>query len=352
MPLDAGNAVEFVLRQYDLGAVLSIAIHGGTAGGTWKVLTERGEWLIRQRGSRTSSPEAIAFDHGLRFHLVENGFPTAAPVAARSGETYVRMEDRAYEAYPFIAGVGLHPVPDRALANAAAALRWFHRVGSACPRARVAPPLAQYATLGVSEQSRRMEDPRLLEGIYAGLAGQAQAQGYGTEYAVCREWLRRLRERLDAAAYEALPKALTHGDYTAANLLFDEQGQVCGVFDFDWARWAPRVRDLADGMYAIGARRPAPLQPGSIWSLTETADFDVARCVAWLRAYQGPDWLGEDELGAIPLAFAARWLSVRVEGMAKVAAEDRVRFCFRRIAPPLEWVGSRWGEVLAALAAP
>ena len=341
--------VEQVLSAYELGGMRRLESHGGTAGKTWKIETDSGVWLLRMRGMRTASDEAVAFDHGLRRHLVERGVPTAAPVPARDGRTFTRVDGKTYEIYPFIVGRTLERATPAQLANAARALAQFHRAGATYPQARSLPAVAQYATIGLEQKSDRMEDPDLLVRIYADVESRPEAEGYAHAADACGQWLERLCAAYGRAAYEALPMTVTHGDYTNANLLFDEADRVVGVFDLDWARWAPRVRDLADGMYFIGAVRRTPLRSHDIWSLTETADFDAERCLAWLRAYHELDPLASAEVDAIPLAFAARWLSIRVEGMAKVPPEDRARFCFRGIAEPLEWLEGRWRGVRDAL---
>ena len=135
---------------------------------------------------------------------------------------------------------------------------------------------------------------------------------------------------------------MTHGDFTLANLLFAPDGSVCGVFDFDWSRRGPRVRDIADGLFFVAGRRRTPLQAGSIWSLTEAVALRPARCAAWLGSYTTVSPLTPAEWNAIPLALAARWLSVRVEGMAKVPPEDRLRFAFGNLIPPLRWLDAHW----------
>ena len=349
MPAPDLELVRRVLSHYPVGDTLDIRRHSGTAAPTWRVRTRTGTWLLRTRGVRTQSDEALAFDHGLRRHLVEHGVPTAAPVETRSGPTFVRVADRAYELYSFVLGHPLDDAPAAALGHAARALAEFHRAGETFPPARTAPALAQYATLGVPDASIRMEDPELLAQVYARLLGDTASSQFGHAVDVCRRWIARLRCDFGPRAYESLPHALTHGDYTQANLLFDDAGAVVGIFDLDWARWAPRVRDIGDGMYFIAAARRSPLHIGDIWSLTETADFDLGCCREWLDAYANVSPLSQAEIHAVPLAFGARWLSVRAEGMAKVPAEDRLRFCFRGLAEPLCWIEEHWGEATQAL---
>jgi len=342
--------VRGVLSLYDLGEVLQVLHHSGTAARTWRVRTRSGWHLLRTRGIRTSSDQAVAFDHGLRRHLVACGLPTAAPVPARDGATYARMADRVYEVYPFIQGLPYAEAPAAALVAAAESLARFHDAASGYACARSAPPVAQYATLGLAQCSTRMEDPALLRQVYEGLFSLPGCASWPRGVAACRQWLDLLDARLGEAAWRSLPHALTHGDYTPANLLFDEAGRVAGIFDLDWARWASRVRDVADGMYFFAAVRGSPLRPGDIWSLTETAEFDAARCAAWVAAYGRRGELSAEEIASIPFAFAARWLSIRAEGMAKVPQEHRLRFCLREIEAPLAWLEAHWTGVESRLA--
>jgi len=338
-----------VLDHYDLGPLRLVEQHGGTAGRNWRVETSKGTWLLRTRGPRTSSDEAVAFDHALRLHLVSLGVPTAAPVPCCDGRTFTRIEERAYEVYPFVSGVSAAKATDVQVRSAARGLAAFHRAGASFPQARTAPPMTQYATLGIPDVSRRPEDPALLRKAYARLCAKNRTGAFVEAADCCHRWLSRLQNEFGPATYDALPHVLTHGDYTLANLLFDSRGELGGIFDFDWARWAPRVRDLADGMYFIGAVRRTRLNPGDIWSLTDASDFSLERCVLWLRAYGETEPLAPEEIRALSLAFAARWLSVRAEGTAKVPVEDRLRFCFRDIAAPLDWLDAHWPQVRAAL---
>ena len=321
---------------FDLGGVRDWTRHGGTAARNWRVLTDRGQWLIRLRGVRTSSDRSIAFDHALRRHLLDHGVPTAAAVIGSDGRSFVRIHGGAYEVYPFIHGVSLDEANPTVIATAARALARFH---AACRTFRAAedlPPIAQYSTLGVTETSHRLEDPKLLTRVYDALSHCPGADRYRPAIDAANDWLGRLRDDFGDAAYEALPHTVMHGDYTLANLLFDGEGeQVRGIFDLDWARWGPRVRDVADGLFFVAGRRRTPLHPGDIWSLTEPVMLDSDRCALWLDSYMTISPLTVSERRCIPLALAARWLSVRAEGTAKVPTARRLEFCFGPLEAPL-----------------
>jgi len=334
-----------VVARLGLGAVESVEPWGGTAGRAWRVWAGGRAWLVRRRGARTSSDAAVAFDHGLRRWLASRGVPTVAPAQAPDGASFVRIEDAALEAYPFVDGLAYAQAPAAAMPNAARQLARLHLAGADYEAGRSAPPVAQYGAIGFPESSSRMEDPALLAAVYGKLLADPASRAFAEEREVVWAWLMRINADFDQGVHDALPFSLTHGDYTPANLVFDAQGGVAGVFDFDWARWAPKVRDVADGMYFFSAQRRTPLHAGDIWSLTEASAFDAGRCAQWIAAYREQGPLSAKEINALPLAFAARWLSIRAEGMAKVPAEERMRFCFREADLPLSWLDANWRQV-------
>jgi len=163
------------------------------------------------------------------------------------------------------------------------------------------------------------------------------------------QWaLGRARDLCDTNAgecYHRLPACVVHGDYTPANLLFDARGDVAGIFDLDWAMPMPRARDIGDALYFFACDRPTA-DSSDIWTLTEAAAFDFEKCVAFLRAYHGHSPLSDEEWDAIPKAFEGRWLSIRLEGMAKVPEDQRLRFFGRGdIQVPPEWLDAHWADV-------
>lgn len=339
-----------VLAAWDLGAVADLEPAGGTAGRTWRVRAESGDWFLRLRGARTSSPARLRFDHGLRRHLVTRGVPTAAAVAARDGQEWLERGGRVWEVYPFVAGRAFDPQAADEIGAAAEALAEYHlaardyRVAGAGPE-----PIAQYTTLALGDDvSDRMDDPRLQAAILDRLRALAPDDAGRRLVGACRERVERLQTCYAGEPYRRLTGWVLHGDYTPANLLYTPAGAVAGIFDLDWAVPGARCRDVADGLYFF-ATRPRRIDAGDIWSLTAAAEFDAARCALFLEAYLRRAPLAAAELDAIPAAFAGRWLSIRMEGMAKVAPADRFRFFARQIGAPLEWLDVHWEGVRARL---
>jgi len=340
------NEVQDALANYDIGEVREVQVAGGTAGKCWHVIAATGNYFLRCRGTRTSSREAMQFDHGLRKHLVAGGVPTAEPIAATSGETWALWDGRAFELYRFVAGRAFGETQAE-LADTARALARFHLVAASYPaRGSYSPILAQFANAapGVGG-SERMDDPEVMLAAYDHLAGQYP----GLEGAV--EQARRLASAYEAGVYDALPRWLIHGDYHPGNLLYSDSGEVAGIFDLDWACEHTRSRDLADGIYYFGGRRAAPFDNASIWSMTDAVEPVFGTATVFVDAYSELAPLSASEVRAIPLALRARWLAERLEGSAKVSPQQRTWFIMRDLERPLEWLDRQGEELIRRLTA-
>jgi Ser/Thr protein kinase RdoA (MazF antagonist) len=248
--------------------------------------------------------------------------------------------------YPFVFGRPFRPESEREIASAGRALAEFHKVAADYkPLLLQKEAIAQYTTLGFSnETSDRMDDPRL-QVINMMAVRELAANAHD------RRLVDRCIARVESSmhiyagtAYDLLTGWVIHGDYTPANLLFSEDGEVVGIFDFDWAVPGVRCRDVADGLYFF-ATQPREIDSSDIWSLTNAADFSSHRCLIFLEAYQSIAPLAPREIEAIPSAFAGRWFSIRLEGMAKVNRNERFRFFSREIEKPLRWLDTNWAHL-------
>ncbi len=332
------------LASYRIGKITEVDPAGGTAGKCWRVTTDAGRFFLRCRGPRTSSTEAMEFDHGLRRHLLARDVPTAAPIATQSGETWVSVEGRAFELYPFIEGRRFGGSLAE-LTEAASASAGFHQAAAGYPaRGSYSPVPAQFAVAAPAVGgSERLDDPELILAAFEQIASGEPSMRYAVEQAG------RLAEAYSAAAYQALPRWLIHGDYHPGNLLFSDSGKVAGIFDLDWACEHTRSRDLADAVYFFATVRSGPLDDSRIESLTDAAEPDLDRARLFLETYRQVSPGTPIEAQAIPLALTARWLAMRLEGSAKVPADRRVWFITRDLERPLEWLARHVEELVGCM---
>lgn len=356
------------LATYDVGSVERLEPAGGTAGRTWKVSATTGEYFLRRRGPRTSGEARLRFDHGLRARLLGRGVATTAALPNRAGSQWSVRSDGVYELYPFISGRTARPDSLVDAEAAGRALARYHLAARGYLPSVGSEVVAQYTSIGFSRAtSDRLDDPDLLRGNLEATAALARTQMGRASVARCVERAEAMAEVYGGASYEGLTGWVLHGDFTPANLIWSSpatlphappyrslggagEAEEVFIFDLDWALPGARCRDVADGLYFFGTR-PRRLDASSIWSLTEAAEFEPRRCVGFLDAYQSVSRLSEAELIAIPSAFAGRWLSIRLEGMAKVDEPDRFRFFSRNgdVEAPVAWLDAHWQELLSRL---
>jgi len=288
----------------------------------------------------------LEFDHGLRAHLVSRRVPTAEAVRTYQGARWVHWHNRVYELYPFVEGRQFDPRHTQELEHAAQALAAFHRAAQDYePPASWNQRIAQYTSLGFSDDvSDRMDDPCLQLINLRGVRTLAETPDQAPLVDRCIDRVEALQQTYGGAAYDRLTGYIIHGDYTPANVVYSPDGEIVGIFDFDWSMRGARCLDVAYGL-CFFATEPRDIDASNIWSLTDAAHFNVERCALFLRAYHNAWPLTTDEINAIPHAFCSLWLSKRLDGMAKVERHEGFRFFSRDIEQPLAWMDSYWEQL-------
>ena|GEM_PF-1145365 len=335
-----------LLCEYPVGSADRIVGAGGTAGKTWRLAIADGQYLLRLRGVRTSSQAHLEFDHSLRAHLAARGVPTAEAICTHEGARWVRRDGRVYELYPFVVGRPFNPHQAQELERAAQALAGFHRAAHDYePPGSWGQVIAQYTSLGFSDEvSDRMDDPRLQLINLLGVRTLAETADEVALVDRCIDRVRALEDTYGGAVYDGLSGYIIHGDYTPANVVYSVDGEIAGIFDFDWSMRGARCLDVAYGL-CFFATEPRDIETSNIWSLTDAADLTVGRNARFLRAYHTTWPLTADEIDTIPHAFCSLWLSKRLEGMAKVDTGERFRFFARDIERPLVWMDTHWEQL-------
>lgn len=321
-------------KEYGLTEIRKINPHGGTAGKTWEIFTEEDAYFLRMRGVRTSSLKRVKLDHSFRIYLNKNGIPVFPPLQTLSGKTWVKTKEGMLELYPFIEGHLFNPGNAGEIKNAARILAYLHKKSEVFLPGQKLEPLPQYtAFLFLKEISYHFDDPYLQKKILKKLQEKFK-KGRGI-LIWCLEKVQKSIENYWDKAIKYLPQTFIHGDYTPANLLFSKRSKVVGIFDLDWVNKDFRIRDIVDGMYFFSLRKS--LKTADIWSLTSTQNIDLNSCRAFLKSYEEVEKLKEVEKEFIPFVFQGRWLSIRIEGMAKVESWRREEFFLRDIKKPILW---------------
>ncbi|HWQ14907.1 MAG TPA: phosphotransferase [Roseiflexaceae bacterium] len=213
------------LERFALGA-------GGSNNETFGLRTGAGVLVVkRYRAAR--GREAVAYEHRLLALLAVAGLPFAvpAPLPTRDGKTLVWDGGEWLALFPLLPGARPDERDPQVAEQVGVALGRLHGALAPLPTTPH-PTLRPYGDL--EHVHPALPDPAALP-----LADE-DAAWWRAELAAVRAFA--------GGAYRALPRQLTHGDFTPANTLF-AGGRLAAVVDFEHAQPDARAIDLAAGLF-------------------------------------------------------------------------------------------------------
>ena len=327
-----------VVSHYDLGLVHQVRVFARGSRKSPKILlaAERGRYLLKRRAPGRSDPREVAFCHGVQLHLVARGFPAPPLLGTRpDANSMLELDGSVYEMQGFLDGDRYGSTVEQTR-DAGRALGRFHRL--------IRAYVPQYPpTRGAYRASGR--PPPVLEILETRLiATDPELRGREPEAVkLCRS----LRDAYGRAATEltaldlnGLEPLIVHGDYHPGNLLF-RGPRAAGVLDFDTARPAPAVTDVANG--ALQFSFTVAAGPPEQWQ----AALDADRLRAFLVGYRS-----EREVAAREAAMIAPLMvqALIVESAQKIAPTGRcgphrgISF-LRMVSARVAWMASQVAAV-------
>ncbi|MFH1918811.1 MAG: phosphotransferase, partial [Planctomycetota bacterium] len=159
----ADETLSLVLDAFGLAPPGDVQAAGGTATAKWVVTSAAGRFVLRVRPAEVADEESIRFDHEVLRRLAAAGLPFPTPLARNDGSTWLRLGDRVYEVFPWVAGEPF----DYGDAEA------VHRLGTFLARFHQA--LGQDVPPG-KEGRLREDHPSLLEPYVSGLCRLASSR--------------------------------------------------------------------------------------------------------------------------------------------------------------------------------
>jgi Ser/Thr protein kinase RdoA (MazF antagonist) len=281
-----------VLSHYDLGVIESITEFSRGSRRSPKVgmVCQRGKFLLKRRDPDRTSRAKIAFTHGLQAHLGDKGFPLPVlvrPVDANGeNDTVLAHREHLYELFEYVPGHSYCGTPGETR-DAGRTLAQFHTFVRDFD-AGENPPYGDYhdataVRTGLSTIPSTVSAHESVAGKQAELLGTTQ-----TLFDAYDEAADAVRE----AGIDEWPVQVVHSDWHPGNMLF-KHDQVVAVIDYDSARLARRVLDVANGALQfsiLSGDRPE-----------EWPDhLDEDRMKQFLGGYEEIDPLTGDERRCIP----------------------------------------------------
>lgn len=246
-----------------------------------KIISDRGEFLLKRRSLARHPVGRIRFAHALQAALARQGFPVAPLLPDRTtGDTLLVQGEWAYELFRFVVGERYEKT-GRGAARAGDTVARLHRVARDLDASAVPPASFHNSTIV------RTALQRLPASIAAAERGRGSAPSSATVSLAVRlsEEYERAVEEIRDLGFASLRPGVVHGDWHPGNIIFrtgTNNLAVAAVIDFDSARSEPWVTEVANGMAQFAIRGEGGTSP-----LHWPVDFDAKRLQAFLHGYLG-----------------------------------------------------------------
>jgi homoserine kinase type II len=283
--------LEAFLADFDVGqAVTFKGIAEGVENSNFMLETSVGRYILTIYERRVKS-EDLPFFLGLMQWLATRGYPSATPIADRSGATLKTMRDKPAALVAFLPGLSVRRPTVAHCREAGEGLGWLHRTAEGFPDRRV-------NSLGNASW----------QGVFSSLTAAADALKPGLAAVVQRD--------LDLFA-ERWPRGLTegivHADYFPDNVFFVD-GRFGATIDFYFAAWDQLAYDIGAAVNA--------------WCFEPDGSFNVTRAQAFLEGYERRRPLSAEERAALPIlahGAALRFFLTRLQDWTTTPAGALVR---------------------------
>ena len=256
--------LEAFLTDYDVGAALAFkGIAEGVENSNFMLETTAGRYILTVYERRVNRDD-LPFFLGLMQHLAAHGYPSATPIADRSGAILKTLRGKPAALVAFLPGLSVRRPTVAHCREAGEGLAWLHKTAEGFTGRRV-------NALGHGAWAP----------MFAGLEADADALKPGLAATI----------RADLALFAKnwpldLPRGVIHADYFPDNVFFAD-GRFVGAIDFYFAAWDDLAFDIGSAVNA--------------WCFEADGEFNVTQAQAFLDGYERRRPLSQAERAALPL---------------------------------------------------
>ena len=256
--------LEAFLGDYDVGTPLAFkGIAEGVENSNFMLETTAGRFILTVYERRVKA-EDLPFFLGLMQWLAAQGYPSAAPIADRSGALLRTLRGKPAALVAFLPGLSVRRPTVAHCLEAGEGLAWLHLAANGFPGRRV-------NRLGHAAWGE----------LFAPLGPAADALKPGLAE-VIRGDLARFAERWPSS----LPEGIVHADYFPDNVFFID-GRFGATIDFYFAAWDQLAYDIGAAVNA--------------WCFEADGSFNLTRAQAFLEGYERRRKLSAAEKAALPV---------------------------------------------------
>ncbi len=278
-----------VLSRYDLGQIESVTEfrRGSRRRPKVGIVCDRGKYLLKRRPRSEAATQRVANAHRLQDHLLAAGLPLPKLVACTPGgqQTFLRGP-YVYELFDYVRGQSYSGTGDETRSSGEA-LGQFHKAvrdfdGQGMP-SRGDYHDANPVRTALSSISNTMGSHDSAVGLESELI-ETTGELLNTYESCC--------EVVDVIGLRGWPQVMIHSDWHPGNMLFRHH-EVVAVIDFDSARQAQKVIDLANGILQFSMLSSKHVED---WP----DELDERRARLFLEGYLGLETITKEEQACIP----------------------------------------------------
>jgi homoserine kinase type II len=253
-----------LLADFELGEALSLkGVAEGVENSNFLLETEAGRYFLTIYEKRVKAEE-LPFFLGLMRWLAEHGYPSATPIADRSGETLKSVRGKPCAIVSFLSGLSVRRPGVAHCREAGQGLAELHLAVAGFPMRRE------------NDLGQAAWGP-----MFAGLGEQAEALKPGLA-GVVEQDLASIAARWPAG----LPEGVIHADFFPDNVFF-AGGRFAGAIDFYFACNDAFAYDIAVALNA--------------WCFEADGSFNITAARALVAGYESRRPLSAAERAALPV---------------------------------------------------
>ena len=198
------------------------------------------DYLLKRRARGKDDPYKVAFCHAIQMHLAQRQFPLPHLIGTRdTNNSMLQHQKMTYELFEFIRGTTYDQTRESTL-EAGKILGLFHKLlrdfETQFPSARG----TYHASRTVASALNRIPD------TLAKTDPKADAAAYTAAVQHLHESYLNAVKRVEMTGLNDWPTQIIHTDWHPGNMLF-RGSRVVAVIDYDAARYAQRMIDVANG---------------------------------------------------------------------------------------------------------
>jgi len=279
------------LADFDVGTALTFkGIAEGVENSNFMLETQAGRYILTVYERRVRADE-LPFFLNLMQWLAARGYPSATPIADRSGAVLKRLRGKPAALVAFLPGLSVRRPTLAHCREAGEGLGWLHRAAEGFDGRRV----------------NGLGQP-VWSDLFAAHAAEADALKPGLAATIDADLARLARVWPDD-----LPRGIVHADYFPDNVFFID-GRFGATIDFYFAAWDQLAYDIG---VAVNA-----------WCFEADGGFSPARAQAFLEGYERRRPLSPAERAALPIlahGAALRFFLTRLIDWGSTPAGSLVR---------------------------